>query len=134
MPDVVYDETSNAPVITAPPTDAGAGSTGSSDRPSAALMTEPEIDHRIGLTQPMYPAPSIRAGETGTVVLSVLVLENGRVGDVRIDRSSGYPRLDDSAVREARRWKLKPGARDGAPAAMWKQIPVTFRLSERVKM
>jgi protein TonB len=134
MPDVVYDETSDAPVITAPPAGAGAGSAGASAPPAAAVENAPEIDHRIGLTQPMYPAPSIRAGETGTVILSVLVLENGRVGDVRIDQSSGYPRLDDSAVREARRWKLKPGTRDGIPVAMWKEIPVTFRLRDGVRM
>lgn len=132
MPDLVYDETPTTPLITAPAADAG--SAGSSAPPVAPVLMEPEIDHRIGLTQPLYPAQSIRTGETGTVILSVLILENGRVGDVRVDRSSGYPRLDDSAAREARRWKLKPGTRDGVPAPMWKQIPVTFRLKDAVKM
>ena len=102
--------------------------------PAASVSLEPEIDHRVGLTQPLYPPQSIRTGEAGTVVLSVLVLGNGRVGDVRIDQSSGHPRLDESAAREARRWKLKPGTRDGVPVAMWKQIPVTFRLKDAVKM
>ena len=82
----------------------------------------------------MYPSASIRANQTGTVILSVLVLENGRIGDVRIEQSSGHARLDESAVREARRWKLKPGTRDGVPVSMWKQIPITFRLKESVNL
>jgi protein TonB len=100
----------------------------------ARIEVGPEIDPRIGLTQPLYPAQAIRGNQTGTVLLSVLVLENGRVGEVRIDVSSGHPSLDDSAAREARRWKLKPGTRDGVPVAMWKQIPVTFRLKNSVKL
>lgn len=92
------------------------------------VTTMPEIDPRLGLSEPLYPASEIRAEHTGTVLLSVYVLENGRIGDVRLDRSSGYSKLDDSALREARRWRLKPGMRDGVPVAMWKQIPVTFQL------
>jgi periplasmic protein TonB len=92
------------------------------------IVTQPDIDPRIGLSEPVYPAAAIRAGQTGVVLLSVYVLEDGRVGDVRLDQSSGYQRLDDSAVREARRWRLRPGMRDGVAIAMWKQIPVTFRL------
>lgn len=94
-----------------------------------ATIVEPEIGAR-GLSEPVYPASEIRANHTGTVLLSVQVLENGRVGAVRIDESSGYPKLDASAVREATRWKLKPGMRDGVPVAMWKQIPITFRLQQ----
>jgi periplasmic protein TonB len=100
----------------------------------APIEIGPEIDARIGLTPPLYPPSAIRGNQTGTVLLSVLVLENGRVGEVRIDQSSGHPSLDESAAREARRWKLKPGMRDGVPVAMWKQIPVTFRLKDGVKM
>jgi protein TonB len=92
------------------------------------VVTAPQIDPRRGLSEPMYPAESIRAGHTGTVVLSIYVLEDGRIGDVRLDTSSGYPKLDEAAMREARRWRLQPGMRDGLPVAMWKQIPITFQL------
>lgn len=88
----------------------------------------PQIDQRRGLSEPEYPASMIRMGAEGTVLLSVQVLENGRVGDVRLERSSGYPKLDESAIREAKRWRLIPGTRDGVPVVLWKQIPITFRL------
>lgn len=94
------------------------------------VWTQPEIDPRRALSEPMYPPVAIRAGWTGTVILSVQVLENGQVGEIRIAQSSGYVQLDESAKREARKWRLKPGTRDGIPFAMWKQIPISFRLKD----
>jgi protein TonB len=96
----------------------------------APVVVEPRIDARRGLSEPMYPPSEIREQHEGTVLLSVLVLPNGRVGDVRIDRSSGYPKLDESARREARQWRLTPGTRDGQPVQMWKQIPISFQLKD----
>jgi outer membrane biosynthesis protein TonB len=40
-----------------------------------------EVDSRRPLSQPEYPPSSRRAGEAGTVILEVYVLENGRVGE-----------------------------------------------------
>jgi periplasmic protein TonB len=97
------------------------------------VVVEPEVDPRTGLSEPLYPSQEIRMGHAGAVVLLVEVLPNGRVGEVRLHQSSGFPRLDDSAIREARRWRLRPGARDGVPTTMWKEIPVTFRLQDAVK-
>lgn len=94
------------------------------------VITAPQIDPRIGLSEPSYPASAIRANHEGTVLLSVYVLETGRVGDVRIEQSSGYGKLDESAVREARKWRFRPGLRDGVPVAMWKQVPITFQLRD----
>lgn len=96
--------------------------------PVEAVVALPEIDSRWGLSEPVYPAREIRLEHTGTVILSVYVLGNGRIGEVRVDKSTGYPALDEAAAREARSWRLKPGTRDGVPVAMWKQIPITFRL------
>jgi periplasmic protein TonB len=94
------------------------------------VMVEPQVDPRIGLSEPVYPSSDIRMGNEGTVILSLQILENGRVGEVRIERSSGFERLDSSAVREARRWRFRPGTRDGVPVVMWKQLPVTFQLQQ----
>jgi periplasmic protein TonB len=94
------------------------------------VMVDPQVDPRLGLSEPEYPPSAIREGREGTVLLSIQVLENGRVGEVRIERSSGVQSLDNSAVREARRWRFRPGTRDGAPVAMWKQLPVTFQLQK----
>jgi protein TonB len=98
------------------------------ERMADPIEFAPQVDPRLGLSEPYYPASEIRAGHTGTVLLSIYVLENGRVGDVRVLQSSGHPKLDESALREARKWRLRPGVRDGVPVAMWKEIPITFQL------
>lgn len=121
--DAIPDGAPRVPVIDTPPG-------GISEPRPAPVVVEPHADPRVGLSAPMYPASEIRAGHEGTVLLSVHVLENGRVGEVRIERSSGYERLDQAAVREARRWRFKPGMRDGVPVPMWKQVPITFQLRE----
>jgi len=99
--------------------------------PAPVQRTPPRSDPRRGLTQPEYPPSSRRAGEAGTVILEVYVLENGRVGDARIKQSSGYPRLDEAALREVKRnWRLVPGTENGKPVAMWGQFAVTFKLTD----
>ena len=93
--------------------------------------TAPNSDPRRPLTQPEYPPSSRRAGEAGTVILEVYVLENGRVGDARVKQSSGFPSLDEAAVREVKRsWRLVPGTENGKPVPMWGQFAVTFKLTD----
>jgi protein TonB len=99
--------------------------------PAPVPRTAPRSDSRRPLTQPEYPPSSRRAGEAGTVILEVLVLENGRVGDARVKQSSGFPRLDEAAVREVKRsWRLVPGTENGKPVQMWGQFAVTFKLTD----
>jgi protein TonB len=83
------------------------------------------------ITQPEYPPSSRRAGEEGTVQLSVLVLENGRAGEVKVAKSSGFPKLDEAAIKEVQRnWRFVPGKEDGKPTSMWHTFAVTFRLTD----
>jgi protein TonB len=91
-------------------------------------IIEPELDARYPFSEPEYPVSEIRQGHEGTVLLALQILPNGRVGDVRIERSSGYLKLDASAAREARKWRMKPGTSDGKTAAMWKKVPIKFQL------
>ena len=96
------------------------------------VRTAVMLDARHPLTQPPYPSAAIRFGEEGNLEIEVLVARNGRVADARIARSSGYPRLDQAALEEARRgWRLKPGTVDGEPIEMWHRVRVTFRLDQR---
>jgi periplasmic protein TonB len=99
--------------------------------PTPVPRTAPRSDPRRPLSQPEYPPSSRRAGEAGTVILEVLVMENGRVGDARVKTSSGFPRLDEAAVREVKRsWRLVPGTENGKPVQMWGQFAVTFKLTD----
>ncbi|WP_161810993.1 energy transducer TonB [Steroidobacter agaridevorans] len=108
------------------------GDEGGDVAPPAPMVVEPRIDARRGLSEPYYPPDVIRGGGEGTVVLSIYILADGRVGDVRLISSSGIAKLDQSAMREAKKWRFVPGTSDGKPMAMWKQLPVTFRLNTRM--
>lgn len=117
----IRQTTNKAPVAQPPPAPAAPKVAG----------TAPRSDPRRPLTQPEYPPSSRRAGETGTVILEVYVLENGRAGDVRVKKSSGFPKLDEAAVREVKRsWRLVPGTEGGKPVPMWGQFAVTFKLTD----
>jgi protein TonB len=67
-------------------------------------------------------------GYEGTVVLEVLVLGEGTVGEARMVRSCGYPLLDSAALEAVRAWRFAPGTRAGEKVAMWIKIPVNFSL------
>jgi protein TonB len=77
---------------------------------------------------PAYPPIARKRGYEGTVIVEVLVREDGRVGDLRIAESSTYNLLDRSAVKAVKRWRFEPGRQAGKTVAMWVRVPVDFRL------
>lgn len=95
---------------------------------SPPLIVGPQLDARYPFTEPPYPTAEVRMGHEGTVLLRVQILPNGRVGAVELERSSGFPRLDESAMREARTWRMKPGTHGGVATAMWTVVPIKFQL------
>jgi protein TonB len=82
-------------------------------------------------TKPQYPPASRRAGEEGTVRLKALVTKDGRAKEVQVVKSSGFPKLDEAAVREVERnWRFVAGKEDGKPVDMWHTFAITFRLQD----
>jgi protein TonB len=98
----------------------------------AVVRTPPStVGRGARISQPEYPPASRRAGEAGTVTLKVFVLDSGRVGEVQVAKSSGFPKLDEAAVKEVQRnWRLVPGKEDGKPVSMWHTFQVTFKLTD----
>lgn len=76
--------------------------------------------------KPPYPSISQRLGEQGKVVLRVFIDTNGVATRTEIRSSSGYERLDQTAVQTALRWRYVPGKRNGVPEAMWVTVPISF--------
>jgi len=132
--DVPVEPSAHAPIVDPIPTPPNniIGDGGGDVLPPAPVLVEPRIDARRGLSEPYYPVDMIRSGAEGTVVLSIYILADGRVGEVKLISSSGFAKLDQSALREAKKWRFIPGTSDGKPMAMWKQVPVTFRLNTRM--
>ncbi|QBK05756.1 energy transducer TonB [Hylemonella gracilis] len=79
---------------------------------------------------PSYPDISRRLNEQGQVIVRVLVGTKGEVLRAELGKSSGYVRLDRTAVSAVRSWRFLPGQRDGQAEAMWFNVPVNFVLQQ----
>ena len=97
---------------------------------SSGELTQPRSDAlHLNNPKPDYPAISRRIGEEGHVRLSVYILADGRVGDIRLKQSSGYPRLDQAAIEAVRRWRYLPARRGDEPIDYWYVQTIIFSLN-----
>ena len=81
--------------------------------------------------RPPYPAAWRRAGEAGTVRLRLSIDPNGRVVDSRVERSSGFRRLDEAAREAGLACKFKPATgADGRPAPAEVPLDYTWRITD----
>jgi protein TonB len=59
---------------------------------------------------PEYPAMAQRNHYQGTVTVEIMVNETGAVTSAKVQKSSGYPVLDESAIKVVKnRWRFPPG-------------------------
>ncbi|MBW8722346.1 MAG: energy transducer TonB [Polaromonas sp.] len=78
---------------------------------------------------PAYPAISKRLGEQGRVVMRVRVLASGDAAEVQLVQSSGFPRLDASAMAAMKQFKFNPArTRSGRSVDSWATQPIQFIL------
>ena len=78
--------------------------------------------------RPDYPKGARQRGEQGDVVVEIRVNEDGTVDAVKVAESSGFPELDEAAVRAARAAKFSP-ARSGRDAvASTARLKLSFKL------
>jgi TonB family protein len=64
---------------------------------------------------------------SGTVLLSVVVDQEGRARDIHVLKSLGMG-LDEKAIETVRKWKFKPRMKGGQAVNVRAQIEVNFRL------
>ncbi len=107
----------------------GSSNSASSSSSNTGSVTQPtHIGGHLNNPQPPYPPQSEEAEEEGSVGLRVRVEANGRASDVQLAKTSGYPRLDRSALRTVRGWRFTPATRGGEP------IPYTYIFSVQFKL
>ena len=74
---------------------------------SAQEIESPLPSYRVA-PNPIYPAMSIRSEEEGRVMLKVVANVNGEIESVQLHKSSGFPRLDESAIEAVTKAKFNP--------------------------
>lgn len=82
-------------------------------------------------TLPKYPPLAQRAKVQGTVELMAVLLPDGKVGDVRVTKGPGNPKLgfEDAAIEAVKQWQYTPVILHGKPTAVWFEAKVNFFLS-----
>lgn len=113
-----------APVATAPPPPPAPPAPAPRVLPSAAVqyLVTPVL---------VYPRLAQRNGETGRVVVRVLIgAAGGAPASVQISQSSGHARLDDAAIAAVQKARFKPPTDMGQPVEGWALIPIDFDLEK----
>lgn len=78
--------------------------------------------------KPDYPKGARLRGEQGDVQLEIEVTASGAVGEVKVVSSSGYPELDEAAVRAVKAAHFTPAKRGRQSVASTAKITLTFKL------
>jgi protein TonB len=102
--------------------------------PAPAPAVEPLVEARFDANylsnpKPPYPSASRRLSEAGTVYLRVHVSAEGHAHKVELKTSSGFPRLDQSALETVAQWRFVPAKRGNTAVTSWVVVPIVFSLS-----
>lgn len=96
---------------------------------AAPARTAAVVDAR-NCTKPEYPPASLRAQETGIVVLQFLIGADGNAIESKVERTSGFRRLDEAARQALALCKFKPGTEEGKPVQSWARIEYQWKIED----
>ncbi len=80
---------------------------------------------------PRYPKEARRNGQEGVVMLAVKVDSRGQASAVRVKSASGYPLLDEAALKAVQRWKFKPAKIGSMAIDSRVEVPIRFQLDKK---
>ncbi|KWF18159.1 energy transducer TonB [Burkholderia pseudomultivorans] len=82
------------------------------------------------LVKPDYPSMSRRRGETGTAYVHFVVGVTGKIENITLQKSSGYPRLDEAALEAMRASTCPPYVENGQAIRVAHTQPYNFGLTD----
>jgi periplasmic protein TonB len=91
----------------------------------ADLQKRPEPVLQVA---PNYPAELRKAKIEGVVTLIFILGEDGRVEEPRVENSS-RSEFEKPALEAIRKWRFRPGMKDGQAVRTYVRIPMRFRVS-----
>lgn len=98
---------------------------------NVSYITKPRVDaNYLNNTKPEYPDLSIRLHEEGIVMLKVFVSSSGLAEQVFIEKSSGFERLDHSALLVVKKWRFIAAKQGKDNISSWVVVPVSFKLED----
>lgn len=89
-------------------------------------VVKPEVINR---SMPNYPPAAFRQKVEGTVLLSLLVTEAGKVADVKVLRAAGGTTgLNEAAIAAVKKWTFRPAVKAGKRVKVWVTYPIVFKI------
>lgn len=82
----------------------------------------------ISQVWPEYPVSALEKGIEGMVLVQAYIGINGNTERLEVKTSSGYPELDEAAIKAVSNWQFAPATQNGAALASWFEVPIRFRL------
>jgi TonB family protein len=79
----------------------------------------------LKMVEPEYSEDIRKAGVRGTVLLSLVVNQDGRPEDIQVVKSL-QPDLDKSAIAALQDWEFEPGKKDGKPVRVRVNVEMNF--------
>jgi protein TonB len=89
------------------------------------LEKRPEAVSQVA---PVYPAELRKAKVEGSVTLVFVLNEEGRVEEPRVEHSS-RPEFERPALEAIRKWRFRPGMKDGQAVRTYIRLPMRFRVA-----
>jgi protein TonB len=83
--------------------------------PPKAVRISPKLRSQ---EKPPYPSEAIRGRHEGNTGIGLCIDARGRVTSANLVKSSGYPRLDEAALKWVKDARFSPGTVDGAAQAV----------------
>ncbi|WP_274597533.1 energy transducer TonB [Paraburkholderia sp. SG-MS1] len=107
------------------------GSAPATDPTLAESATPKNVAHiDCAIPKPDYPDISMRRGENGTAIVRFVVGLTGRIETTQLQRSSGYPRLDEAALAAVHASACQPYRENGAAVRAAYSQSFVFGLTE----
>jgi TonB family protein len=89
-------------------------------------ITVPKVVYEVN---PQYTRAALEEGIQGVVMLAVVVLESGLVGEVTVTQSLDQVYgLDEAAVEAVKQWRFEPATKDGKTVRVLVDIEMRFTL------
>ena len=88
----------------------------------------PAVANFASCAKPNYPRESLRNEHTGTVTLNFKISADGKVEDSNINKSSGYPLLDEAAREGISKCQFRPATQGGKPVPAWMHMQYVWTL------
>lgn len=82
----------------------------------------------VAQVPPQYPAELRKAKIEGVVTVAFVLNEEGRVEEPRIETSSRVE-FEKPALDAIKKWRFRPGMKEGKPVRSFVRIPIRFRVA-----